>query len=45
MLLVWTTHVVSDKSWSVIVGGGGLNLYFHRLGTATSMLSMEDIDN
>ena len=30
---------------NVIVGGGGVNLYFYRLGTATSVLSMEDIDN
>ena len=37
--------IVSDKPWSVIVGGGGVNLYFYRLGTATSVLSMEDIDN
>ena len=35
----------SDKPWNVIVGGGGVNLYFYRLGTATSVLSMEDIDN
>ena len=45
MLLVWTAPVVSDKLWSVIVRGGGENLYFYRLGTATSVLSMEDIDN
>ena len=45
LLLVWTSPVVSDKPWNVIVGGGGVNLYFYRLGTATSMLSMEDIDN
>ena len=37
--------VVLDKRWSVIDGGGVVNLYFYRLGTATSMLSMEDIDN
>ena len=37
--------VVSDRPWSVIDVGGGLNLYFHRLGTATSVLSMEDVDN
>ena len=37
--------VVSDKPWSVIVSGRGVNLYFYRLGTATSMLSMEDVDN
>ena len=28
LLLVWTIPVVSDKPWSVIVGGGGVNLYF-----------------
>ena len=44
-MLVWTTPVVSDKLWSVIDGGGGVNLYFYCLGTATSMLSMEDIDS
>ena len=43
-MLVWTAPVVSDKPWSVIDGGGGVNLYFYRLGTATSMLSMEDVD-
>ena len=31
--------------WSVIVGGGGVNLYFYRLGTATNVFSMEDIDS
>ena len=31
--------------WSVIVGGGGVNLYFYHLGTATNVLSMEDIDD
>ena len=35
------TPVVSDKSWNVIVGGGGVNLYFYRLGTATNVFSME----
>ena len=44
-MLVWTTLVVPDKPWSVIDGGGGVNLYFYRLGTATRMLSMEDVDN
>ena len=44
-MLVWTTPVVSDKPCSVIDGGGGVNLYFYRLGTATSVLSMEDVDN
>ena len=39
------TPVVSDKPWNVIVGGGGVNIYFYTLGTATSVLSMEDIDN
>ena len=45
LMLVWTTPVVSDKPWSVIDGGGGVNLYFYHLGTATSVLSMEDVDN
>ena len=36
--------VVADKPWSVIVGGGGVILYFYRLGTTTSVLSMEDTD-
>ena len=31
--------------WSVIVGGGGVNLYFYRLGTATNVFSMEDSDS
>ena len=43
-MLVWTTHIVSDKPWSVIVGGWGVNLYFYHLGTTTSVLSMEDIE-
>ena len=37
--------IVSNKPWCVIDGGGGVNLYFYRLGTTTSVLSMEDIDN
>ena len=44
-MLVWTEPVVSDKSWSVIDGGGGVNLYFYRFGTATNIFSMEDSDN
>ena len=44
-MLVWTTPIVSDQPWSVIVGGGGVNLYFYRLGTATNVFSMEDTDN
>ena len=40
-----TDTVVSDKPWSVIVGGGGVNLYFYCLGTATNVFSMEDIGN
>ena len=43
MMLVWTTPVVPDKPWSVIDGGGGVNLYFYHLGTATSMLNMEEL--
>ena len=31
-MLVWTAPIVSDKPWSVINGGGGVNLYFYRLG-------------
>ena len=27
-MLVWTAPVVSDKPWSLIDGGGGVNLYF-----------------
>ena len=41
----WTAPVVSDKPWSVVDGGGGVNLYFYHLGTTTSVLSMEDVDN
>ena len=29
----------------VIDGGGGVNLYFYRLGTADTMFNMEDIEN
>ena len=32
------------QAWSVIVGGG-VNLYFYRLGTATNVFSMEHTDN
>src|SRR3990170_1851222 len=45
LLLVWTVPVVLDQPWSVIVGGGGVNLYFYRLGTATNVFSMEDNDS
>jgi hypothetical protein len=44
MMLVWTVPVDS-ASRGVIVGGGGVNLYFYRLGTSTNVFSMEDIDN
>ena len=44
-MLVWTKLVVSDKPWNVIIGGGGVNLYFYRLETAIGVLSMEDVDN
>ena len=44
-MLVWTAPVVSNKPWSVIDGGGGVNLYFYRLGTTTNVFSMENIDN
>ena len=33
------------EPWSVFVGGGGVSIYFYRLGTATNVFSMEDIDN
>ena len=45
LLLVWMAPLVSDKSWSVIVVGGGVKLYFYRLGTATNVFSMKDTDN
>ena len=44
-MLVWMAPIISDKPWSVIDGGGGVILYFYHLGTATSVLSMENIDN
>ena len=44
-MLVWTAPVDPDKPWSVIDGGGGVNLYFYRLETAIGVLSMEDVDN
>ena len=44
-MLVWTAPVVLDEPWSVIDGGGGVNLYFYCLGITTSVLSMEDVDN
>ena len=44
-MLVWMALIVLDKPWSVINGGGGVNLYFYRLGTATSLFIIGDIDN
>ena len=41
----WTTPVVSDKPWSVIVGGGGVKSLPFCLGTAYNVCSMEDIGN
>ena len=39
----WTALVVSDKLWSVIVGGGGVKYLPFCLGTAYNVSSMEDI--
>ena len=39
-----TAPVVSDKLWSVIVGGGGLKSLPFCLGTAYNVCSMEDIE-
>ena len=41
----WTAPVVSDKPWSVIVGGGGVKSSPFCLGTAYNVSSMEDIGN
>jgi hypothetical protein len=41
----WTVPVVSDKPWSVIVGGGGVKTLPFYLGTAYNVSSMEDIGN
>ena len=41
----WTVPVVSDKPWSVIVGGGGVKSLPFCLGTAYNVSSMEDIGN
>ena len=41
----WTTPVVSDKPWSVIVGGGGVTSLPFCLGTAYNVCSMEYIGN
>ena len=41
----WTAPVVSDKPWSVIVGGGGVKSLPFCLGTAYNVSSMEDIGN
>ena len=41
----WMAPVVSDKPWSVIVGGGGVNFLPFCLGTAYNVCSMEDIGN
>ena len=37
--------VVSDKPWTVIVGGGGVKSLPFCLGTAYNVSSMEDIGN
>ena len=41
----WTAPVVSDKPWSVIVGGGGVKSLPFCVGTAYNVSSMEDIGN
>ena len=42
----WMAPVVSDKPWSVIVGGGGVKKTLpFCLGTAYNVCSMEDIGN
>ena len=41
----WTAPVVSDKPWSVIVGGGGVKSLPFCLGTAYNVSSMDDIGN
>ena len=41
----WTAPVVSDKPWSVNVGGGGVKSLPFCLGTAYNVSSMEDIGN
>ncbi len=42
IVVSWTTPVVSDKPWSVIVGGGGVKSLPFCLGTAYNVSSMED---
>ena len=41
----WTSPVVSDKPWSVNVGGGGVKTLPFCMGTAYNVSSMEDIGN
>ena len=41
----WMTPIVSDKLWSVIVGGGGVKSLHSCLGTAYNVSSMEDMGN
>jgi len=45
LLISWMAPVVSDKPWSVIVGGGGVKSLPFCLGTAYNVCSMEDIGN
>ena len=40
----WTIPVVSDQTWSVIVGGGGGKTLPFYLGTAYNVSSMEDTE-
>ena len=41
----WTAPVVSDKPWSVNVGGEGVKTLPFCVGTAYNVSSMEDIGN
>ena len=41
----WTAPVVSDKPWSVIIGGGAVKSLPFCVGTAYDVSSMEHIGN
>ena len=43
IVVSWTAPVVSDKPWSVNVGGGGVKTLPFCVGTAYNVCSMEDI--
>ena len=44
-MLVWTVPVDSASRGVCLLVEGGVKLYFYRLGTATNLFNMVDIEN